>query len=260
MKLTAFLGVVALAGATLHAAANPADDVKAAAKKLAGQSYSWKSTTEMAGGPGGGGGGGGQWRPGPTEGRTAADGTTHVTMTRGDNTFEAVLKGSKVALKTPEGWQVPPEPGAGRQGGGPGAGAGGGAAMVGRTLATLRPPAAEIEDLLGKVKEVRKTEAGYVADLTEAGAKDLLTRGGRGGRAGGGPGGGALPEPQDAKGTVKVWLKDGQVAKYELNVQGRMTMGQQGRDVEINRTTTVDISNIGSTKVEVPEDAKKIVG
>lgn len=257
MKLTAYLGALALAGATLHAAANPADDVKAAAKKLAGQSYSWKSTTEMAGGPGGGGGG--QWRPGPTEGRTAADGTTHVTLTRGDTTIEAVVKAGKVALKTPEGWQVPPEPGAG---GGPGAGrGGGGGAMLGRTLATMRPPAAELEDLLGKVKEVRKTESGYVGDLTEAGVKELLVRGGRGGggRAGG-PGGGALPEPQDAKGTVRFWLKDGQIAKYELNVQGRMTMGQQGRDVEINRTTAVEISNVGATKVEVPEDAKKLLG
>lgn len=258
MKLTAFLGALALAGATLHAAANPADDVKAAAKKLAGQSYTWKSTTEMAGGPGGGGGG--QWRPGPTEGRTAADGTTHVTMSRGDTTIEAVVKAGKVAMKTPEGWQTPPEPGAGGGSGGPGGPRGG--AMMGRTLATMRPPAAEVEDLLAKVKELRKTETGYVGELTEAGAKELLAaRGGRGGgRPGGGPGGAALPEPQDPKGTVKFWLKDGQIAKYELNVQGRMTMGQQGRDVEINRTTTVEISNVGSTKVEVPEDAKKILG
>jgi hypothetical protein len=246
MKLLALISALALAGASLHAA--DADDVKAAAKKLAGQSYSWKTTTEMAGG--GGGGGGGQWRPGPTEGRITADGVMAVSMSRGDNTFEAVMKGGKTAVKTPEGWQAPPEPGTGGGGGGPGGGAG----MMGRMLATQRPPAAEVEDLVGKVKELKKTEAGYVGDLTEAGAQQLLTRNRRGG-----PGGGEPPAPQGAKGALKVWLKDGVIAKYEVQVQGRME-GRDGQEIEVNRTTTTEISNVGTTKVEVAEEAKKVLG
>lgn len=242
MKLVALISALALAGASLHSA--EADDVKAAAKKLAGQSYSWKSTTEMAGG----GGGGGQFRAGPTEGRITADGVMALSMTRGDNTFEALMKGGKTAVKTPEGWQAPPEPGAG--GGGPG---GGGAGMMGRMLSTLRPPAAEAEDLVGKVKELKKTEAGFAGDLTEEGAKQLLTRNRRGG------GGGEPPAPQGAKGTVKFWLKDGVLAKYEVNVQGRMA-GRDGQEIEVNRTTTTEISNVGTTKVEVAEEAKKVLG
>lgn len=244
MKLVALISALALAGTSLHAAESaPADDIKAAAKKLAGQSYSWKSTTEMAGG-----GGGGQWRPGPTEGRITADGTMALSMTRGDNTIEALMKGGRTAVKTPEGWQAPPEPGTGGGGGGPG-----GAGMMGRMLTNMRPPAAEAEDLVGKVEELRKTEDGFTGDLTEEGAKQLLTRNRRGG------GGGEPPAPQDAKGSVKFWLKDGVLAKYEVQVQGRVA-GRDGQEMDVNRTTTVEISNVGTTKVEVAEEAKKVLG
>jgi hypothetical protein len=171
-------------------------------------------------------------------------------MARGDNTFEALMKGGKTVVKTPEGWQAPPEPGTGGGGGGPGGGAG----MMGRMLSTLRPPAAEAEDLLGKVKELRKTEAGFVGDLTEEGAKQLLTRNRRGGQGGGEP-----PAPQGAKGTVKFWVKDGVLAKFEVQVQGRMA-GRDGQEIEVNRTTTTEISNVGTTKVEVAEAAKKVLG
>lgn len=159
------------------------------------------------------------------------------------------MKGGKVAVKTPEGWQAPPEPGAGG-----GQGGRGGAGMMGRMLATLRPPAAEAEDLLGKVKDLKKTEAGFVGDLTEEGAKQLLTRNRRGG-----PGGGEPPAPQGAKGAVKFWVKDGVLAKFEVQVQGRME-GRDGQEIEINRTTTTEISNVGTTKVEIAEGAKKVLG
>jgi hypothetical protein len=73
------------------------------------------------------------------------------------------------------------------------------------------------------------------------------------GRPGGG--GGNAPEPKDPKGSVKIWLKDGVLAKYEYKVQA--TMSFQGNDMDIDRTTTVEIKDVGSAKVEVPEEAKK---
>ncbi|MBC8002999.1 MAG: hypothetical protein H7X97_10475 [Opitutaceae bacterium] len=76
-----------------------------------------------------------------------------------------------------------------------------------------------------------------------------------GGRRGGAGGGEAPPPPENAKGSVKFWVKDGSLAKYEYNVQGTMSFG--GNSIEINRTTTVEIKDVGTTKVEVPEEAKK---
>src|SRR3954471_16323590 len=105
MKKLLFGGSVLIAAASLIAA-DAKNEITSAAKKLADAgSYSWKQTVDVAGGGGGGGGGGGRFRPGPTEGKIAKDGTTHLAMTRGDNTIEAVLKGEKGAIKTQDGWQ-----------------------------------------------------------------------------------------------------------------------------------------------------------
>jgi hypothetical protein len=41
-------------------------------------------------------------------------------------------------------------------------------------------------------------------------------------------------------------------------VQGTVTFGDQER--EVNRTTTVDFTDVGSTKVEVPAEAKAKAG
>ena len=62
-------------------------------------------------------------------------------------------------------------------------------------------------------------------------------------------------EIKDAKGSAKFWIKDGVLAKYEFKVTGSMNFN--GNDIDVDRTTTVEIKDVGSTKVEVPEGAKK---
>src|SRR4051794_16502742 len=103
MKQNFLCGAIMLfAGSLLAAGSDPKDDIGSAAKSLAGKgNYSWKTTVETAGG----GGGGGRFRPGPTDGKADKDGTISLAMTRGDNTIEAVLNGTKGAIKTADGWQ-----------------------------------------------------------------------------------------------------------------------------------------------------------
>jgi len=243
MKKNALFGTLALvAGSLIAADSGPKDDVRAAAGKLAANSnYSWKTTVETAGG---GGGGGGRFRPGPTEGKTEKDGFTFLSMTRGDNTMEAVLKGGKGALKTPDGWKSLAEATEG------GDGQPNPTRFIGRMLQNFKTPAAQAEDLAAKAKELKKSDDAYAGELTEEGAKELLTFGPR-------PGGGNAPTPGNAKGSVKFWVKDGVLAKYEFKVQG--TINFNGNEVDIDRTTTVEIKDVGSTKVDVPEEAKKKV-
>jgi hypothetical protein len=84
--------------------------------------------------------------------------------------------------------------------------------------------------------------------LTEAGAKAMLAfRPPRGGDEG--------PTVSDAKGSVKFWVKDGQLAKYQYHVQGKVSFN--GNDRDIDRTTTVEIKDVGTTKIQVSDDAKK---
>jgi hypothetical protein len=233
MKKTILLSTMALLSGSLFAAdSSPKDDLKAAAKKL-GDNYSWKGNVENAGGGGFG--------AGPSEGKTAG-GTTWLSMTRRDTTSEAVLMGSKGVLKTQDGWQSLAD--AAKDDGGGGFNP---TRFLALRLQTYKLPAAEAADLADKAKELKKDGDVISGDLTAEGAKSLL--------AFRPPGGGEGPEVSNSKGSVKFWVKDGALTKYQFNVQGTVSFG--GNDRDVNRTTTIEIKDVGTTKVEVPEDAKK---
>ncbi len=217
--------------ATSLLAEDPKDAVTSAAKKLADKdNYSWKQTTENAGGGGFGGG--------KLEGKTEKGGYTWLSMSMRDNTVQAVKKGEKGALKGEEGWKSLSE----ALSGDPGP-----ATFVARRVQNFKTPAAQVEDLVGKVKDLKQDGDAFSGDLTEDGAKSQLMFGGRGGGNG--------PEISGAQGSVKVWAKDGALAKYEVKVKGKVSFN--GNDRDVDRTTTVEIKDIGSTKVEVPDGAKK---
>ena len=236
--------VTVLASTALVASAAPKEEVTEAAKKLGeAKNYSWKSEAKSANAGQGQGQGRGGFG-GPTEGKAEKDGIIHLTITRGENTTEAVIKGEKVAMKTQDGWQAPAQPAPGEAA--PAAG-GGGRGGMGRMFRNYKAPAAQAQDLISKTKEIKKEGDAYTGELTEEGVKQLMAFGGRPGGEG--------PQVEGAKGTVKFWTKDGVLSKYEFNVQGKMTAGD--RDFDVNRTTTVEIKDVGSTKVEVPEEAKK---
>ena len=232
-----------LAGSLLAADSSPKDDIIAAAKKLAdGGNYSWKTTMDL--GPNS------QFTPGPTEGKMDKDGSTWLSSSFQDNTMEGLMKGTNhVVVKTEEGWKTAAELG----GGGGGGGGFNMNAFMARRLQSLKTPRGRNEGLAGKVKELKKDGDVYSGDLTEAGAQSLLTSG-FGGRRGGG--GQAPPPPKDAKGTVKFWVKDGAVTKYQSKVTGKTT-NFQGDEQDSERTTTVEIKDVGTTKISAPDEAKK---
>jgi hypothetical protein len=240
MKTKMPIAIMALmAGSLFVANASPKDDVAAAAAKLAdGGNYSWKSTMDM--GPNS------QFTPGPTEGKIDKDGTTWMSSTFNDNTVEGVKMGDKVAVKGEDGWQSASEITGGGNGGGGRNPAGG----MARRLQNLKAPAAEVQDLITKVTDIAKSGDAYTGELTEEGAKSLATMGfGR-------RGGGNRPGPTNLKGSVTVWIKDGVLTKYETKVSGKRK-NQDGDEQPFERTTTVEIRDIGATKVTLPEDAKK---
>ena len=233
MKTTILFAVLLAASPVL--AADPGGEISSAAKKLArADNYSWKTTVDATGNS--------RFRPGPIEGKTEKDGYTVLVITRGDNTSHAVLRGTQGVLKTAEGdWQSLAD--AEKDDGGGGFNA---VRFMAMMLRSFKTPAAEVESLAGKAKELKMSDDAYSGDLTDDGAKSLLTFNGPGGNG---------PEVSEAKGSVKIWLKDGMLSKYQFNVQGHVEFNGNGRDV--NRTTTVEIKDVGTTKVEVPEEAKK---
>jgi hypothetical protein len=228
MKTSIVFGIMALTAVSLVAAeSSPKDDVTNAAKALGDKTnYSWTVTVAVPAGA--------QFRPGPTEGKTEKDGATRVSMTFNDNTTEFVLQGGKSAIHTDEGgWQALSE----LDDQGPGR-------FLGAMVHNFKAPATQAAELAGQVKELKKDGDAYSGDLTEEGAKGLLQFR-RGGNA----------TVSDAKGSVKFWIKDGVLSKYEFKVQGKVSFN--GNDRDVDRTTTTEIKDIGTTKVEVPDDAKK---
>jgi hypothetical protein len=225
-------------------AADAKDTVASAIKALKDKgSYSWTTSTEMAGG---------QFPGNSTSGKVDKDGYILTTRQGQNGEVLTLTKGEKRVTKMDAGWQTPEEMaaagGRGGFGGGFFGGGGGGA------------PADEAEALLKDIKELTANADGsFSADLTEQGAKDRAGFGGRGGRGGrggaGGQGGFAMPEPTGAKGSVKFWVKDGVLSKYELTTSAKMDF--QGQEMDLGRTMKTEVSAVGSTKVDAPEEAKK---
>ncbi len=251
------IAVLGILGAVAGPGFDAKGDVQAAAKKLGeAASYSWTSTPAA-------GGGGARFQSGPTEDKTEKDGYTLLATKLGEAPLEAVLKGDKAVVKSADGWKTPEE----LRGGG-GAQPGGQqpadrrrmdpAGFMARRLRDFKAPADEAAGLAEKVQELKDDGQGaYSGEMTEEGAKALLSFG-RGGRGGDPAAQNQGPQVSGAKGSVKFWIKDGVLCKYEVSVQGKVNFG--GREIEINRTTTVEIKDVGSTKVEVPEEAKNKLG
>jgi hypothetical protein len=256
MIRTVFCSTLALvAGSAIVCYADAKDDASAAADKLAnGGNYSWKTSVENAGG--GGGGGGGRGGGGPQEGKTAS-GVTAITTSFGGNDRTMYRKGDKTVMQNQDGeWMTMEEMAAARgNGGGGGGGRGRGRGGAGGPAML---PADQVKDMISKSKSLTMADGAFSGELTEDAAKAAVMGGGRG-RRGGGGGNNPPPEITDAKATLKVWVKDGAISKYTSHVTGKTT-NRNGDPVEIDRTTTVEINDVGSTKVDVPADAAKKLG
>jgi len=233
LRVIMALGAVAVLGDVF--AGEPKDDIRAAARSLAGKAnYTWTSETE-----------GLPFPMSPLEGKTEKDGFAIVSQDMNGDRLTAVLKGTNGAVKLAAGWKTAaelPEPGFG--GGGPPDFS----AMMGRRLLGAKVPAHELVDLVDKVKEVKLVKGRLEGDLTEEGALALMPFG-RGRPGAGGPGAPKI------KATLRVWLKDGELQRYELATD--MTMQTPMGEMNMSPTTTVRVKEVGTTKVEAPAEAKQ---
>ena len=110
----------------------------------------------------------------------------------------------------------------------------------------IKTPAAEASELASAAKELKADGEVISGDLTDEAAKKLQKFG---------PPDGEGPTVSDAKGSVKFWIKDGALVKYEFTLKGKISFN--GNDMTNDRTTTVEIKEVGTTKLEIPEAARK---
>ena len=184
-----------------------------------------------------------------------------LTIQMRDNSFDVIIKGDKAAIKTDSGWKsaaeilaVPPD------GGGPPPPEWR-AAMVARNL---RTPAELAEENLDGLQNIQKTDDGYTADLTADAAKQQLSFGRDVGQRQHLPTQATHPPPPQfditsPKGSVKLTVKDGNLTQVEFHISGSVSFnGGDPRDVDITRTTA--IKDVGSTTLDVPDEAKAKLG
>lgn len=210
----------------LATAAGPKDEVVAAARSLGEKpNYTWRSTVAVPEGS--------QFRPGPTDGKTERNGFTHLTISFGDNVIEAAAKGGKIVATNQDGeWELVSETDEGE----------GAARFRNRMFRNFKAPAAQAAELAAGTRELKKEGETFSGDLTDDAAKAQFRFG----------------NVSHAKGSATFWLKDGVLTKYEVKIQGKVEFNGNERDVD--RTTTVEIKDVGTTKVNVPEAAKKKLG
>jgi hypothetical protein len=225
MKTKSLITALCLLTCSLFAA-DSKDDITTAAKKLAEQpNYSWKTTVVVPESA--------RFKPGPTDGKTEKDGFAYAILTFGDNLTEIASKGEKAVITNQDGdWQLASELEAGE----------GRGRFLGRMARNFKPPAAQVPDLVAATKELKKDGDVYSGEMTEEGAKKQFRFG----------------EPKNPKGAVKFWVKDGMLIKFETKVEAKMEFN--GEEVDASRTTTTEIKDVGTTKVNVPAEAKKKLG
>lgn len=232
MKNNILFGLSVLMTASLLAAeSTPKDAIAAAAKKLGETTnYAWITVVVVPDDA--------PFKPGPTEGKTEKDGFTCFAMSFFDNKMQVMVKGDQRAVTDQDGnWkslaELDKEDGPAR--------------FLGLVARNLKVPAKEAAEIASFAKDLKQEGDLYSSELTEEGAKTLQTFGSRGGDAG--------PSVSNAKGSVKFWLKEGTLVKYEFKLKGTIKWGDN--EFPNERTTTVEIKDVGTTKLEVPEAAKK---
>jgi hypothetical protein len=229
--------VLFAAGAVWAADAASTSQVSDAVAKLkASANFSWTATTVTPPDA--------PFTPPPIKGQKDSGGFAKFSTEFGENTVEAVLKDGKVAFKGEEGWQL--------------AVAGGGFSpdMMALNLAKNGAAGDEAAIILKGVKELKTLEGGAMGgDLSADAATDLLTFGPHRTAAKADP---DMPGPKGVKGSARFWVKDGSLVKYQTHLTGTVTF--DGNDAVLDFTRTTAIHDVGTTKMDIPAEAKKKLG
>jgi hypothetical protein len=208
----------------------------AIARLKAAANYSWTVTTVTPPDA--------PFTPPPIKGQTDSTGFARFSTQFGDNATEVILKGGKAVFKGDEGWQLAVV----SEGFSPD--------VFALNLARNGTPGDEAGIILKGVKALKALDGGALGgDLSAEASTDLLTFGPRRSNAKANPDMPAFPGPKGAKGSAKFWVKDGALVKYQTHLTG--TVSFDGNDTALDFTRTTEIQDVGTTKMDIPDEAKK---
>ena len=108
-------------------------------------------------------------------------------------------------------------------------------------------PHEELAVMVGSHEEFKVEGDTVSGTLSDLGAQLLLVRDGQ-----------KQITPLRATGTFKLWLRDGMVAKYQVNLHGILAVETANgrRQIEVRQSTDTVLKDIGTTTFEVPPMAR----
>jgi hypothetical protein len=175
------------------------------------------------------------------EGATERDGPTALTIRFGGRTIHGYSLENKTYITSPNtNWRDALEH---RKFESP-------AKFMTRTIRRIIPPTQQIVRLVGSAAQLRKEGELYSGELSESVAKRLLNPERQSGSD--------APAIQKATGNVKIWTRDGVVSRYEFSARGKVNA--EGKETDLAQTTIVEIKDVGTTKVMLPEQVRQKVG
>jgi hypothetical protein len=110
----------------------------------------------------------------------------------------------------------------------------------------LTPPHEEIGVIVSSFVELRINADVVTGTLSELGAALLLIRDRQ-----------VDVTPVSAQGSFRLWFKDGQVAQYQLRLDGILAIGRKASTVSTLTTTMIKL--IGTTTIEIPDEARALL-
>jgi hypothetical protein len=228
--------LIVLSARTALVSASSQDDIRAAIQKVADASnYSWTVVSVD------------RFRSVDSDGKVQKDGLTYLHFDEGDGGIYAYIKGDRIAVKLPQGeWQTIDEAVKAE-------GANGQPSemrSIADGLRSLPTPIAMAQKRYKDLTNIQKTDDGYSADLTPEEVREFFPA--------------STTNPSDphpwrievnAKISVAFSIQDGMVTKMKMQQTGSYTVdGGDKRDVD--STTTVTFTNVGTTTIDVPAEAQ----
>lgn len=117
---------------------------------------------------------------------------------------------------------------------------------------TLSRPHEEIGIIVAGYTDLKVEDGVISGPLNETAAKLLLVHAGQN-----------EITPLKASGTFRLWVKDGVLQKYETKLEGTLaieTAAKARHEITVRQRSTTTVKDIGTTKFEVPDEAKKKLG
>ena len=116
---------------------------------------------------------------------------------------------------------------------------------------TLSRPHEELGIIVAGYTDIKADGDVVSGTLSETAAKLLLVHSGQ-----------KEITPLTASGTFRFWLKDGALVKYEVKLEGTLAVVANGdrHEIAVHQTATTDLKDVGATKFDVPDEAKKKLG